>query len=310
VDPDASVVICSYAEARWDTLVEAVGALRRQTLSPAQIIVTVDHNVGLLRRAASGLPGVEVVANEEESGLSGARNTGLRHARGEIVAFLDDDARPEPAWLAALVDAFDDPAVVGAGGLALPEWVDGPRPEWLPAEMYWVIGCSYTGLPAQRAEIRNPIGANMAFRRDALLAVGGFVDGIGRVGTVPLGCEETELAIRVRDVTGGTVLHVPDARVQHRVTAARVTWRYFLSRCWAEGLSKALVAAHVGSGAALASERTYAIRVLPRGATRGVLDALRGDRRGMARAVAIVAGLAVTTAGYVAGAVRRRVFGS
>jgi hypothetical protein len=172
--------------------------------------------------------------------------------------------------------------------------------------MYWVVGCSYVGLPTERAEIRNPIGANMAFRRDALAAVGGFVDGIGRIGAVPLGCEETELAIRVRDLTGGTILHVPDARVQHRVTAARVTWRYFLSRCWAEGLSKALVAARVGSGPALASERIYATRVLPRGAGRGLRDALRGDVGGVVRAFAIVAGLALTCAGYSVGRMRRK----
>jgi glycosyltransferase involved in cell wall biosynthesis len=299
-----SVVICAYADARWDPLVEAVEAVQTQTLPPAQIIVSVDHNDALQRRAAAALAGAEVIANEDVRGLSGARNSGLRNASGEIVAFLDDDARPEPTWLEALVRAFDDPAVVGAGGVALPAWVDGDRPQWLPAEMFWVVGCSYVGLPTRTAEIRNPIGATMAFRRDTLRALGGFVDGIGRVGTVPLGCEETELSIRARHATGGKVMHVPDARVQHRVTAARVTWRYFLSRCWAEGLSKALVASRVGSGPALDSERTYATRVLPRGAARGLADALRGDFRGIARAAAIVVGLAVTTAGYSNGTLR------
>ena len=303
--PRVSVVICAYADARWEPLVDAVEAVRRQTLRPAQIIVCVDHNELLMRRAAATLPDAQVVANEEERGLSGARNTGLRHAEGEVVAYLDDDARPEATWLEALVRPFDDPAVVGAGGVALPEWVDGPRPEWLPAEMYWVVGCSYLGLPTRTTEVRNPIGANMAFRRETLRAVGGFRDGIGRVGSIPLGCEETELAIRARSLTGGKVLHIPHARVQHRVTAPRTTWRYFLARCWAEGLSKALVAAHVGSGQALASERTYATRVLPRGAARNVGRALRGDRRALARAAAIVVGLALTSAGYGFGVLKR-----
>jgi GT2 family glycosyltransferase len=299
--PRTSVVICAYADARWAPLVRAVEALHGQTVPPAQIIVCVDHNEELRRQAAAQLPGAEVVANAEERGLSGARNTGLRRSNGEIVAFLDDDARPEPTWLEALVRPFGDPSVVGAGGVALPEWVDGPRPEWLPPEMYWVVGCSYLGLPTRTAEVRNPIGANMAFRRDTLDAVGGFADGIGRIGTVPLGCEETELSIRARRATGGKVLHVADARVQHRVTAGRVTWRYFVSRCWAEGLSKAAVASRVGREAALDSETTYATRVLPRGATRSVMEAVRGDPRGIARAAAIVIGLALTTAGYLAG---------
>jgi GT2 family glycosyltransferase len=299
--PDVSVVVCAYTDARWDALVAGVRALAEQTLPPREVIVVVDHNEPLFVRAGGALRGARVLANEERSGLSGARNTGVRHAAGEIVAFLDDDALPEPAWLEQLSAAFEDPSVVGAGGVALPEWVDGPPPRWLPPEMHWVVGCSYVGLPTGVAEIRNPIGANMAFRRDPLVAAGGFTDGIGRVGTVPLGCEETELAIRIRRLTGGVVLHLPDARVAHRVTASRVTWRYFVSRCWSEGLSKALVAREAGQHAALASERAYAARTLPLGAARGIRDAVRGDASGVARAAAIAAGLAVTATAYLRG---------
>jgi GT2 family glycosyltransferase len=296
-----SVVICAYTEGRWDPLEACVQAVWEQTLPPREVIVVVDHNDALLARAGNAFSNAGVIANEERQGLSGARNTGVRHAGAEIVAFLDDDALPEGAWLETLVAAFDDAAVVGAGGVALPEWVDGPAPRWLPPEMYWVVGCSYIGLPTQVAEIRNPIGANMAFRREALRDAGGFVEGIGRVGTVPLGCEETELAIRIRRMTRGVVLHLPDARVSHRVTASRVTWRYFLSRCWAEGLSKALVARYAGPRAALASERAYALRTLPLGVARGIRDAIRGDAAGLARAAAIVTGLVVTTIGYLRG---------
>jgi glycosyltransferase involved in cell wall biosynthesis len=298
---DVSVVICAYTEARFDALVTCVQALMQETLQPRELIVVVDHNEALLIRARNTFGGALVVANEHGPGLSGARNTGVGHSTGGIVAFLDDDARPEPPWLEALAAAFDDPDVVGAGGVALPEWVEGGRPAWLPAEMYWVVGCSYIGLPTEVAEIRNPIGANMAFRREALRDAGGFVEGIGRVGTVPLGCEETELAIRIRRMTRGVVLHLPDARVSHRVTASRVTWRYFLSRCWAEGLSKALVARYAGPRAALASERAYALRTLPLGVARGIRDAIRGDAAGLARAAAIVTGLVVTTIGYLRG---------
>jgi glycosyltransferase involved in cell wall biosynthesis len=299
--PDVSVVICAYTEARWDPLVAAVEALVQQTCPPREVIVVVDHNEALLVRAGSALSTARVVPNEDRSGLSGARNTGVRHATGRIVAFLDDDARPDPVWLETLAAAFDDLAVVGAGGLAMPEWVDGPRPRWLPPEMYWVVGCSYVGLPTGVAEIRNPIGANMAFRRELLRDAGGFLEGMGRVGTVPLGCEETELAIRIRRMTGGVVLHVPAARVSHRVTASRVTWRYFLSRCWSEGLSKALVARQAGPDVALASERAYAARTLPLGLARALRDVARGDAGGLGRAAAIAAGLIVTTTGYVRG---------
>ena len=96
----------------------------------------------------------------------------------------------------------------------------------------------------------------------------------------------------------------PGARVAHAVPADRATWGYFRARCFAEGLSKARVAALAGSRDGLASERAYTLRTLPAGVGRGLADAARGDRFGLTRAAAIVGGLAVTTAGYVVGSVR------
>jgi GT2 family glycosyltransferase len=295
-----SVVICAYAECRWEALVEAVASAREQNPEPDEVVVVIDHNDALLARATRGLREALVVANAGSRGLSGARNTGVRHSSGAIVAFLDDDASARPGWLLALTRAFEDPSVIGVGGVALPVW-ESAAPAWLPSEFLWVVGCSYRGLPAQRAEIRNPIGANMAFRRAVVRRVGGFTDGIGRIGRTPLGCEETELSIRAREATGGRIVQRHDAVVEHRVSDDRASWSYFRRRCWAEGLSKVAVARRVGSDAALASERSYVVRALPAGVVRGLADASRGDRSGLARSGAIVCGLAITTAGYVRG---------
>ena len=87
----------------------------------------------------------------------------------------------------------------------------------------------------------------------------------------------------------------------HHVPAARVAPRYFVERCFDEGLSKAAVAGHTSADAALASERTYVARTLPRALRRELGALARGDVGGALRAGAIVAGLAVTTAGYVLG---------
>jgi GT2 family glycosyltransferase len=300
-----SVVICAYCESRWAALVEAVASAREQNPVPDEVVVVIDHNDALLARAAGALPEALVVANAESRGLSGARNTGVRRASGAIVAFLDDDASARPGWLLALAQAFEDSSVIGVGGVALPVW-ESSAPTWLPTEFLWVVGCSYRGLPAQRAEIRNPIGANMAFRRVVLERVGGFTDGIGRIGRTPLGCEETELSIRARQATGGRIVQRHDAEVEHLVSDDRASWSYFRRRCWAEGLSKVAVARRVGSDAALASERSYVVRTLPAGVWRGLADAARGDRSGLARAGVIVCGLAITVAGYVRGRLRRK----
>lgn len=304
--PTVSVVVCAYTMARWDLLCRALESVRAQTVAVEEVILVVDHCPGLLLRAAGLGPEVRVCANAGPEGLSGARNTGVAHAHGDVVAFLDDDAWAAPDWLAHLLDPYADPRVVGVGGHVAPEW-SVRTPGWFPTEFNWVVGCSYTGLPHERAEVRNPIGANMSFRRHAILEAGGFATCLGRVGRRPLGCEETELSIRIvrRDAESIIVLE-PRAVVRHHVPGDRSRWAYVWRRCWAEGVSKASVRRLADPRSALASERSYALRTLPRGAARGLGDAItRRDPLGASRALAIGAGLGVTAAGYAAGRVGR-----
>jgi GT2 family glycosyltransferase len=296
-----TVLICAYTERRWDQMVAAVGSAAAQTLTPAQIVLVIDHNPDLLERSVAEFPGADVVANRYESGLSGARNTGVDEARGDVISFLDDDACAEPDWLATLVAPYADPTVVGTGGVARAAWPD-VRPPWFPSEFDWVVGCSYRGLPVHEAPIRNPIGANMSFRRSAFTTAGGFQTDFGRVGTLPLGCEETEFSIRLRAlVPDAKIIHVPGALVDHTVSADRVRVDYFLRRCIAEGLSKAAVTAHVGREQGLASERAYVTRALPSGFLHGLLPGGTDGAWRPTRSVMIVAGLAATTLGYVLG---------
>ena len=306
--PQVSVVICTYTESRWHDLVDAVESCREQGDPPGEVIVVVDHNPGLLATVRSQLRDVVAVENTQERGLSGARNSGIAVARHGIVAFLDDDAIAGADWLHWLRLPYGSPEVLGVGGRIDPLWANGRRPPFLPEEFDWVVGCTYRGMPDTASAVRNLIGANMSFRRDVLLVTGGFRVGIGRVGTRPVGCEETELCIRSTQQFGsGHFLFEPRARVQHRVPLERTGWRYFRARCTAEGYSKALVTHCVGSSEGLASERRHAMKALPAGVVRGVGDAVwRGDASGIGRGAAIAAGLALTTAGYVAGSLSVR----
>lgn len=297
--PTISVVICAFTTARLGVLGEAISSLRTQTCAPRQVILVVDHSPELLLAARERWPQLKIVENRERQGLSGARNTGVAEAEGDVVAFLDDDAIPAPDWLARLAASYADPAVVGAGGAVRPRWVEG-KPGWFPPEFDWVVGCTHSGMPRERSPVRNLVGANMSFRRGPLLDVGGFSHDLGRVGTLPVGCEETDLSIRIHQRwPQAKILYDPEATVDHVVPAARGRVRYFLERCRAEGRSKAVLAGRVGSEDGLSAERSYARRTLPLGFLAGLRDATRGDLGGIGRATMIVVGLAATAVDYL-----------
>ncbi|MGW7055043.1 glycosyltransferase family 2 protein [Streptomyces sp. NPDC054887] len=317
--PDISVVICVYTEDRWEDILAAVGSVRRQSRPAAETLLVVDHNPALLERLDRHVREdtheggeVRVLANAGPRGLSAGRNTGIAAARGEIVAFLDDDAVAEPDWLRHFATAYEDPRVMAVGGRTVPAWASGRRPDWFPEEFDWVVGCTYRGLPPGRVRVRNVLGGNASFRRSAFDTVGGFATGIGRDGDKrPLGCEETELCIRLTRALPDAVLLIDDRSViHHKVPAVRERFAYFRTRAYAEGLSKALVARSVGAAKGLESERRYTTRVLPAGIARGLRDAALGRPGGAGRAGAIVTGVAAAAGGYVLGSLRARRNGS
>jgi len=319
--PATSVVVSTYDDKRWDDLVACLESLRQQTLPPLETIVIVDHNPALLEQARGAFPEAKVLANAGARGLAGARNSGAAAARGEAIAFIDDDARADPDWLEQLSLCFGEEEVVGAGGALVPRWEGSPA-SWIPREFYWVFGCSYTGLPDRLAPVRNPIGANMAVRASVLADVGGFREGgeddaprelrargvVRAAGNLP---DDTDFAIRVGQRHPGAIwLYQPRATVHHTVTPERASFGYFLRRCFEEGVGKANLSRYVGSQEGLSSERRHLLAVLPRGVAKGLGEALRGDLSGGARAAAIAVGLLASASGFLvatlSGLARRR----
>ena len=211
-----------------------------------------------------------IVPNHFQKGLAGGRNTGVAHAWGDVVAFIDDDAFADPDWLGRIADHYLDPTVrASAAWWSQPGSTAGPG--WFPPELDWVVGCSYLGLRSSLGPVRNFIGANMSFRREILAEIGGFSIELGRVDSNPFGCEETELCLRVSQrYPDAILLYEPAAAVSHRVRKQRARWRYLRSRCYAEGRSKATVASLAGAESALASERSYVRSTIPRGVGRSL----------------------------------------
>lgn len=327
-----AVVICTYSRSRSGDLRRAVASVAAQQGVEVELVVVVDHNPELQaeleaelgagaangnasagRGDAGAVSDVKVVSNTGVRGLSDARNSGVRAATTELVAFLDDDAAAEPSWLAELVTVLEGQAAQLVGGTVLPA-LEGERPGWWPQEFDWAVGCSYpgqiqdhaypasTGSVPEAVRVRNAIGASMLARREALLAAGGFSTALGRVGTIPVGGEETELSIRLAAEHGPDAIWLATRSVvHHTVPAARLTISYLHRRCYAEGLSKAVLGRLAPGGAALSSESRYLLTTLPRGVWRHLAAILRGDLGGLARAGVLVSATAATAFGWVRG---------
>lgn len=172
--------------------------------------------------------------------LANARNKGVANGTNPVVVFIDDDAVARPGWRAAM-SIFDDPTITGIGGAIHPNFESGHGDE----RHAWVYGCDHAGLPADGEEIRNPIGAAMAFRRP----IPEFSPALGRVGGNTAGGEETELCQRIH---GRIIRHTAFA-VDHFVPKSRTKLSYHIRRSFNEGRMKSWLSN-------LGPERAYAKR--------------------------------------------------
>lgn len=298
-DLTASVVIACHSERRWPSLLSAITSAQTQDPPPAQVIVAVDHNPALCGRLRAEVEGIEVADHRGVAGASGTRNAGVAIVSSPLAVFLDDDVRAQPGWLRELVAPLSDPDVVGTGGRTLPAWL-GRRPRWFPDEFGWVVGASYAGLPTRLAPIRNVWSENMAVRRGAFDAVGGFRPGFGKLGRISRP-EDTDLCIRISSTAPAMRwMYVPTAVVDHEVPPERATVAFFLRRCYWEGAGKIELSAHLGKDRELRDERAYVLRTLPRALWRALLAP------DLPRALAIVAGVGAAAMGAAAGVVEAR----
>ncbi len=257
-----SFVVCAYRLDRIESAAEAVLSALAQSCPPHEVIVVVDCITGLKMQLERRLPPeVRIVENRAQRGLSEARNTGVSLSRGEVIAFLDDDAVAGSDWVEVLLPAFTDPKVMVAGGRAIPVWLDrGKRPSWLPEELDWLVGCTYDGFADTVKFVRNVHGSNMCFRRIVFDLVGGFNPSLGGV----VFGDDTEICVRiVARPEGYRVLYDPRAVVFHKVPRDRQTMRHCLRHAFEEGVGKEIIRSiHRSSIDALSSEREYLRQIL------------------------------------------------
>lgn len=235
-----SVVVCTYAPSMYDAFVEAAESVLAQTYDDVELVVVVDGNDDLYKRVRDEYGDRENVVthcNAENRGLSVSRNNGVELASGDVVAFMDDDAVADPEWVAELVAVYEEHDVFAAGGPMTPEWVAG-KPDFLPAEFYWLVGVTHRGFAEGPGEVRNTFGSNMSFRKEVFEELGGFDPEFGRKGEKNLQAEETVFCVQLRQRFGEGIYYTPDARVAHKVFDYRTDPKWLLERAFWQGYSK------------------------------------------------------------------------
>jgi GT2 family glycosyltransferase len=185
---------------------------------------------------------------------------------------------------------MSDPQVLGTSGWASPIF-DGPRPVWLPEEFLWTVGCSYRGMPLEPDRVRNFHGGNALVRASTFAEVGGFDPASGYRGRWAGGSEEADFCLRAVAHSGGWFVAAPTAVMSHHVPASRLRWRYFVRRCYGEGVMKQAMSRRLGGGS-LGPERSFATR-MPRAALR--CAATRGER---AQSLGILVGVVAVLCGF------------
>jgi glycosyltransferase involved in cell wall biosynthesis len=249
-----TVLICTYNRARL--LRETCAALRELDTPPhCQLeIVIVDNNstdnTRLVVDEAARLSAVPVVyLRETQQGKSFALNRGLAHANGDIIALTDDDVLPAREWLSRIVAAFRERDVTFVFGKVLPRWGCVPPPELLTTRAQDIWGplaiIDYGDEPveyvADSFAQRLPIGANLAFARSALLAIGGWRTDLGKVNNTLISGEDHEIFTRLRRHGLYRGYYDPTASVRHYVPASRLTRRYFRQWFYWHGKTTALM---------------------------------------------------------------------
>jgi O-antigen biosynthesis protein len=268
IPPSFSVVVCTRD--RPVELERCLSALLKQDAPAGQIVVVDSHPLSCPAEALARQFGADYV-HEPVAGVSRARNTGAAHAHADLVAMIDDDAVPEPGWLAALAAQFEDPDVGAVAGRIVDfpaataeeklcaalgghdcgphrRVLDSTSPQWFERACFGGVGN----------------GANLALRRSVFETWPGFCESLG-AGTRVAGGEESYAFFQLIDA-GWRVVYAPEARVSHPFPSSL----------------KALRARHLRSNSAAAGYLLFLFAEQPRyrvALLRYVAEACVGKRR-------------------------------
>lgn len=239
-----SLVIATYNRA--EQLLVTLGSVASQQYSAEEWeCIVVDNNStdatrSYVEKFCAEHPSLNIrYCFELKQGLSYARNAGIAAAKGDIIAFIDDDERIVEEFIGAYINLFDSyPEAMAAGGRIIAEYPTG-RPRWMskyveqPIANPMDFGDHISLFPQSRI----PGGGNMAMRRRVFETIGVFDTTLGRTGKSLIGGEESELFERIK-ANDMTCYYVPRAVMYHIIPAEKLTLDYFRRLSYNTGRSQ------------------------------------------------------------------------
>ncbi len=239
----ASVIVCTFN--RVVLLENTLSSLEKLTV-PADWsweLLIVDNNSSdtteeTVKKFASNTKVRIRYIFEKKQGLSNARNRGISEAKGEIIAFADDDMEFDPNWLFHMIMTFKQFDCLCVAGKIIPKW-ECPKPPWIieegPYRTQKFHGSFDLGRQIKETN-KSPFGGNMAFRRSVFERYGLFRTDLGRSGANLMSNEETELCQRLFS-DGKSVIYNPKAVNYHLINKKQAQKSYYLKRNFCHGKS-------------------------------------------------------------------------
>jgi glycosyltransferase involved in cell wall biosynthesis len=248
-----SIIIPTYNRA--DELRETIRSIARLTVVGDWELLVVDnkstdHTRAVVEEENASFPAVLRYLYEPEQGRYAALNTGIRAARGDIIATTDDDARVEPDWLTQAAAALEALGCDYVGGKVLPLW-KGTRPAWLPHRpgRHWaVLALQDHGNTSKEFGVNGlpwPLGINTATRREAFDRTDLFDNRLGRKAGTLRNQAQREWHLRAR-AAGLRGFYVPEMVVHHVVESERLQKQYFRRWYYWHGISRAILFTKLG----------------------------------------------------------------
>jgi len=233
---NVTVILCTYnrCQSLAKALASAVTLRVPETVEWEVLVVdnnSRDQTCEVVRGFCDRYPGRFRYLFEPQPGKSYALNSGIREARGTVLAFMDDDVTVEPSWLANLTAPLHSEEWAGAGGRILPEMKLSP-PRWLslkgPRGRYILAPLALFDVGEEAGQLAEPpFGTNMAFRKEMFEKHGGFRTDLGPRPGSEIRNEDTEFGARLL-AAGERIRYEPSAVVYHSVPEDRVQKKYYL----------------------------------------------------------------------------------